>query len=695
MRRLLRNALWALAFIAMLTVSTTVEAADKSGVSPNTISLPKGPGSIEGLGEAFQPTLNTGTAKYRIGLALPAGTTGHTPQVALSYEGGAGNGPIGFGWRLPTAYVQRQMDKGIPRYVDAANGADDDHDGTVDNVGELDVFINELKEELVPRLDGFYFCENEGSFIRYKRVGDHWEATLPDGTRLEFGLTAAGRVQDATSGRVFSWLVERVTETHGNVIRYTYQSFTNEANLNQRYLAKIEYGPGGLPWRNFHFVSFAYEDRKDWFEDCRSGFPIRTGKRLREIAIGTQGPTLANHRIGDLNGDGTPDNLVRKYSLGYWAYAGTNSHWSYLATVTPTGADGASSLPSSRFTYSICDPPDVLSAAGKVIGGENVPPFVMDNPLVDLVDLNGDGAPDILKTSLNGGVHSGYINLGETNGPSGSAIRWSSPVEVASPDGLAWNINLRSGNQPSENIAHLADMDGDGMADLVYRTPFASVFYFKNLGRQSWAERRAMSTQDQAPPSPFGQANVKTADIDFNKDIDIIQSLASGGYRIWFNLGNQRYSQSVTVPQDIGFALSEPGVEIADFNGDRVPDICRIRPTTIEVTVGWGYGNFAPLELVLIPDATLDTQEISRAKLQDITGDGLADIVIERAEPGTCWYWINLGNYAFSSRKVITGLPLTPAEAAIRWADLNANGTTDYIVASGDNIPAIQAVDLG
>ena len=36
-------------------------AADKSGVSPTTISLPKGPGSVEGLGESFQPTLNTGT----------------------------------------------------------------------------------------------------------------------------------------------------------------------------------------------------------------------------------------------------------------------------------------------------------------------------------------------------------------------------------------------------------------------------------------------------------------------------------------------------------------------------------------------------------------------------------------------------------------------------------------------------------
>ncbi|MBC8233576.1 hypothetical protein H8E77_28850 [bacterium] len=64
-------------------------AEDKSGVSPNTISLPSGPGSIKGLGEAFQPTLNTGTGKYAIKLQLPPGTGGHAPQLSLSYDGGS------------------------------------------------------------------------------------------------------------------------------------------------------------------------------------------------------------------------------------------------------------------------------------------------------------------------------------------------------------------------------------------------------------------------------------------------------------------------------------------------------------------------------------------------------------------------------------------------------------------------------
>src|SRR3954464_5492351 len=102
--------------LVVLSFAFHCTAADKSGVGPNSISLPKGPGSIEGLGESFQPTLNTGTAKYSIGLKLPPGTAGQAPELRLLYEGGSGNGPLGFGWQLPLAYVQRRSDHGIPTY---------------------------------------------------------------------------------------------------------------------------------------------------------------------------------------------------------------------------------------------------------------------------------------------------------------------------------------------------------------------------------------------------------------------------------------------------------------------------------------------------------------------------------------------------------------------------------------------------
>lgn len=651
-----------------------VTAADKSGVSPNTISLPKGPGSIEGLGEAFQPTLNTGTAKYAVPLQLPPGTAGHAPDLKLIYEGGSGNGPLGYGWQLPSAFIQRQTDKGVPTY------------GTNMGFERLDRFINEAKEELVPRDDGFLFCENEGAFIRYRHIGLHWEATLPDGTRLEFGASSAARIEDSATGRVFRWLLEREVDTHGNTIVYSYTNFPGPQNLNAKYLSQIRYGPGGPPWDNSHFVTCSYEDRPDWFEDCRAGFLVRSGKRLKSITVGTQGPTLAGHLAGDFSKDGAEDFLVRRYDLEYSAYAGTNSHWSLLAKVTLVGADGVASLPPSTFGYNVCNPSNVLSATGEILGGQNEAETVMDNELVDLVDLNGDGLPDILKTG--GPHHEARLNLGESTVGGEGVIRWSNPVEVASESGDAWNFDL------SATSTHLADMDGDGAADLVHKST-DTVLFFRNRSETRWSERQPMSTGVDPPPAPFGVANVRTADIDFDKRIDLIRGDGLE-YQIWFNLGSNQYSGRITIPQENAFDLGLTAVQVADMNGDRIPDLGRIEATRVQVTAGLGYGQFAVAKAIMLTDLTLDDGQISKAKLSDITGDGIADLVIERAFPGELWYWINLGNYTFSSRKVITEMPVgVSPTAAIRWADVDGNGSTDLLYADSQSAPRIQSVDVG
>lgn len=653
-------------------------AADKSGVSPNTISLPKGPGSIEGLGESFQPTLNTGTAKHALILKLPPGVAGHQPELSLSYDGGGGNGPLGYGWSLSLPCVQRRTDKGIPTY------------GQDVGVSRSDVFINEMKEELVPQLDGFHFCKNEGAFVRYRQLGEHWEGTLPDGTRLEFGLTASGRI--AEGSRVFGWLLERETDTRGNVIEYGYESFPGDENLNQRYLVSVRYGPGASPWTHFHFVAFRYEDRPDWFEDGRAGFVVRTGKRLQSIIVGTQGKDLAGHLAGDFNGDGTTDHLNRRYELEYLRYAGTNSHWSLLEKVTLIGADGLSALPPARFGYAVCNPPPELSARNHVLSGIDEPAAVMDNEFVDLVDLNADGLPDVLRTEL-GGAHTVSLNRGLASQGEGAAIQWSAPVAVDPGNGTAWNLDLASAQ------THLADMDGDGLADLVHKSADETVFYFRNQGRLAWAERREMTSPDSAPPAPFGHLDVRTADLDFDKRIDIIQSIDLGGgtaYRIWFNLGGQTYSRPVTVEPAAAFQFSIPGVHIADANGDRVPDLLRVQPNGVSVAAGLGYGRFTEPRSMLLPDTTLDDTQVAKARLTDVNGDGLTDLVLERPSPGVCWYWLNLGNYAFSSRKSIVDLPATVStSAAVRWADLNGNGTTDLVYADSQAHPRLQAVELG
>jgi len=212
-----------------------------------------------------------------------------------------------------------------------------------------------------------------------------------------------------------------------------------------------------------------------------------------------------------------------------------------------------------------------------------------------------------------------------------------------------------------------------------------------------WDKRQLMNPQDVQPPALIGNPNVRSADIDFNKHMDVIESIATGNgadYRIWFNLGQNRYARSITVPQLQGFLFSWSGVQVTDFNGDRVPDILRLQASSILVTAGLGYGNFAPPVVVPIPDATLDNAQIAKARLVDINHDGLVDLVLERAAPGQLWYWLNQGNATLAPRRMITGLP-GGLSTTTRWADLNGDGVTDLLYADSAGTPKMLTVDLG
>src|SRR5262249_39570556 len=111
------------------------EAAGVPSVGLPSISLPKGGGAIRGMGEKFAANPVTGTGSMTVPIATSPGRSGFGPQLALSYDSGAANGPFGLGWNLSLPSITRKTDKGLPKYQDA--------DGS-------DVFILSSAEDLVP-----------------------------------------------------------------------------------------------------------------------------------------------------------------------------------------------------------------------------------------------------------------------------------------------------------------------------------------------------------------------------------------------------------------------------------------------------------------------------------------------------------------------------------------------------------------
>ena len=103
-----------------------------------SLAVAKGGGAISGIGEKFDVNPATGTGSMSIPLATSPGRSGYGPQLALSYNSGAGNGIFGLGWGLALPQITRKTDKGLPKYLDCT---------------ESDVFLLSGAEDLVPVVD--------------------------------------------------------------------------------------------------------------------------------------------------------------------------------------------------------------------------------------------------------------------------------------------------------------------------------------------------------------------------------------------------------------------------------------------------------------------------------------------------------------------------------------------------------------
>jgi hypothetical protein len=234
-------------------------AVGQETFSTPSISLPKGGGAIRGIGEKFAANPVTGTGSMSVPIATSPGRSGFGPQLSLSYDSGAGNGPFGFGWSLSLPSITRKTDKGLPQYFDAEDsdvfilsGAEDlvpvyrqDPDGTwvAGHPGfqrDADGFwVRDPSGRLViheDELDGYrirrYRPRIEGLFARIERwtklgaPGNvHWRSISKDNILTHYGFDANSRIADPLDvSRIFSWLICETRDDKGNAVLYRYKA---------------------------------------------------------------------------------------------------------------------------------------------------------------------------------------------------------------------------------------------------------------------------------------------------------------------------------------------------------------------------------------------------------------------------------------------------------------------------------------
>jgi RHS repeat-associated protein len=173
-------------------------------------------------------------------------------------------------------------------------------------------------------------------------------------------------------------------------------------------------------------------------------------------------------------------------------------------------------------------------------GWENFRPFTLlpnlswRNPNLRFVDLTGDGHPDILIAQDE--VLTWYPSLAEEG--------FGIAEKVVQP--LSEEKGPRVVFDDDSQFVSLADMSGDGLADLV-RIRDGEITYWPNLG---YGRFGAKVTMDNAPRfeahGKFDPRRVRLADIDGSGTTDVIY-LSADGVRIHFNHSGNSLSSAYTL----------------------------------------------------------------------------------------------------------------------------------------------------
>jgi RHS repeat-associated protein len=714
------------------------------------LSLPKGGGAIRGIGEKFAANPVTGTGSMTVPIAISPGRSGFGPQLTLSYDSGAGNGPFGIGWSLSLPAITRKTEKGLPQYRDAE---------------ESDVFLLSGSEDLVPLLvlqNGAWVRQSidrsvgseayvvqryrpriEGLFARIerwtrKRDGDtYWRSISKDNVTTFYGKTGDSRIADPQDPqRVFSWLICESYDDKGNAIRYDYVAENaagvdltqaHESNRSDvgrsagQYLKRIRYGntPSRLIQSDLAHLGWLFEVVFDYDDGHYQALPHDA--QGREFAQASPAPSRAwsvrqdpfsSHRSGfevrtyrlcrrvlmfhhfpdEL---GVPDYLVRTTELSYRetpvaSFVTSVTHAGYRRA--PDGTYLKKSLPSVDFEYTEATVQDSV----REVDPESLAnlPGSVNGGRYQWLDLDGEGLQCVLTEQDDGWYYKRNLS------PSTFTFDAGKPVASARFEPVAEVASLPSFAQAMTPHHQFLDLAGDGQLDcVVLERPLAG--FFKRTEERLW---ETFTPLPSLPNVDWGDPNLRFTDVDGDGHADILitehealtwhPSLAEGGF-----------GPAIRVPkpknEDEGptiiFADADQAIFLADMSGDGLADIVRIRNGEVCYWPNLGYGRFGK-KTTMDGSPWFDAQDLfdqRRIRLADIDGSGTSDIIYV-AHDGVRLYFNQSGN-RWSEPRALSVFPRVDDLTQVQALDLLGNGTACLVWTSalpGDARHSMRYVDL-
>lgn len=645
----------------LLSVQTVYGGGDEAGKGLEKVAF----GSGSGNGDTPFPDLFTGTMSYSIPIPVLPGRNGMDPDLALLYRSSGSNGWVGVGWDLEVGAIERSTRFGV------------DYDKE-----DFLLRTNGSAQEMVTVVGTNEFhAKIEGEFLKITKLTNPdagWLVINKKGQRFYFGETIASRQYDvAHQERVFKWYLNKIEDTNGNVINYSYTALSN----GQRYLSEITYQDVT--------VKFNLEARADKPKSYRTKFSVITDQRLKSIEVYSG------------------QNLQMKYELHYEDTNAPGEQYSLstgrslLASVTHVGSDGTSKLQPTRFAYSTGS-----DGWNSPFWGDGPAPAVPIGGQCRSGDFNGDGKADIACYTNANGVWYVALSTGSNwdvqewnNGPSPAApignqcmtgdFNGDGKTDIAcyTNSGGDWHVALSTGSGwnaqtwgagpsgiqvGSQCLA--GDFSGDGKTDIAcYSTPTGSwhVAISPETGT-IWS-----STFWYAGPTPELPIGNQCITGDFNGDgkTDVVcYANANGVWHMALSTGSSWDSSfwyNGSWPAKPATNQCMPG----DFNGDGKTDIaCYTNGNGVwEVTLSTGAG----WDKETWYTGPWPASAGSQCMPADFNGDGKTDIACYTNTGGDWHMAISTGHGWKGSHWVDGPGPGSPVGNRCTAGDFNGDGKTD------------------
>ena len=459
-------------------VIKTPEMPETSAFTPTSIKELEAANPLEGLQLIQAPTANnSGTANLSYQLEIPAGRQGMQPNLALTYSSGGGNGWLGVGWDISVPSITVETRWGVPRYdyqkeseVYVYGGEQLVEKDAAGNHLPMPHRTNQWRQRtsdtrFYPRTD-----EAFDSIIRHGSTPQNywWEAVDRNGITYYYGKSHNGEGVDNNSvlrdnsGNIAYWALTEMSDPHKNTVLYNYKveigtgMSSNSSNYGRQiYLKEIRYTNFDTDSGKYKILFERYEGRPDISINAQYGFKQVTASTLCSVHITyetTAGPEpIRSYYFGYENG--YQSNYKTRLTDVVRVDGDLKTGYSCGDPISElTGSDGWNGT-LTHFDYFDAPEPDSLFA-----------------PMTE-IHLQDDGVHSNFIASAFNDNEGKATALGATKGRS-----WSLGGNVGV--GLGGNVALSTisvgGNfdysqSESEGALTLIDLDGDGLADKVFK----------------------------------------------------------------------------------------------------------------------------------------------------------------------------------------------------------------------------------